>query len=47
MQEYLRETEFFDVNSEYIQEIIRNLDIDGLSNIEVAKKIMASRSLFY
>ncbi|OLS22386.1 MAG: hypothetical protein HeimC2_29660 [Candidatus Heimdallarchaeota archaeon LC_2] len=39
MQEYLRETEFFDVNSKFIQDTIRNLELDGLSDIEVAKKL--------
>lgn len=38
MEQYLRETEYFDINSEYIQETIQHLSLDGLSDIEKAKK---------
>jgi len=39
MDEYLQETEFFDINSEYVQETLDKLDINGLSEKEIAIKL--------
>lgn len=39
MQEYLQETEHFDYSSETVQNIINSLELEGLDEIEKAKKL--------
>lgn len=39
MEEYLQETEFFDISSDYVQETLEKLELNGLSEKETAIKL--------
>ena len=39
MEQYLQETEFFDISSDYVQETLEKLELNGLSEKETAIKL--------